>query len=74
MPMKSFWITFPFKRTVAEQPGMDAEATEEWLAAKLNHLTSLFQGNGRVDVRKVDDLRLDVELSFVVEPSLVSKS
>src|SRR5215475_15145340 len=65
--MKSFWITFPLRRTVAEQSEINAEALGEWLAVKLDHFTSLFQGNGHVRARKVDNLRFDVELSFLVE-------
>ena len=65
--MRSFWITVPFKRTHAERYGLEAETVEEWLERKLVHLTSLFEGDGRVHVKKVDDLRFDVELNFVVE-------
>ena len=65
--MKSFWITVPLKRTYAEQFGLQADVVEEWLQSKLEHLTSLFDGNGRVRARKVDEVRFDVELNFVVK-------
>jgi len=65
--MKSFWITVPLKRTHAEQFGLEADIVEEWLQSKLAHLTSLFDGNGGVRVKKVDDLRFDMELNFVVK-------
>ncbi len=65
--MKSFWLTVPLKRTHSEQFGLEADVVEEWLQSKLEHLASLFDGNGRVRVQKVDDLRFDVGLDFVVK-------
>ena len=65
--MKSFWITVPLKRTHAEQFGLEADNVEEWLQTKLDPFTLLFDGNGRVHVKKVDDLRFDVELDLVVK-------
>jgi len=65
--MKSFDVTVRLKRTYAEQFGLEADAIEDWLQTKLDHLTSLFEGNGTVHVRKVDDLRLDVWLNFAVK-------
>ena len=64
--MKRFWISVPLRRTDVERFGLEADAVEEWLEQKLSHLTSLFEGNGRVNAQKVDDIRFDVKLDSVV--------
>jgi hypothetical protein len=64
--MKRFWISVPLRRTDGESYGLEADVVEEWLEQKLSHLTDLFEGNGRVNAKKVDDLRFDVKRDFVV--------
>lgn len=68
--MKRSWVSVPLRRTDVEPFGSHEDDVEEWLEQKLRHLTALFEGRGRVNVKKVDDLRFDVKLDFVVESSL----
>ena len=45
---------------------LDDEQLEAWLQGKLEHATSLLAGGGKVQVDRVDALRVDVALNFPV--------
>jgi hypothetical protein len=45
---------------------VEDETLEVWLQEKLEHATSLLQGQGQVRVERVDPLRVDVALHFTV--------
>src|ERR1700757_1949360 len=49
----------------------DFDLFERWLEEQLSHVTLLFEGYGQVRVTAIDDLRIDVRTTFVVEESSV---
>jgi hypothetical protein len=64
--MKSFWITIRMGRSDIMDSAIEEDTLQAWLQEKLQHATSLLGGNGRVNVERVDPLRVDVELNFTV--------
>jgi len=65
--MKGFWITIRMGRSDILDSEIGDDALEAWLQDKLEHATSLLNGNGKVSVERVDPLRVDVELNFTVK-------
>jgi len=49
----------------------DLDLLENWLQDQLSHITSRFEGHGRVRIEPVDDFRVDVRTIFVVGGSSV---
>jgi hypothetical protein len=64
--MKNFWITIKMGRSDIRDSELDDEQLEAWLQGKLEHATSLLAGGGKVQVDRVDALRVDVALNFPV--------
>ena len=48
------------------------DALQTWLQEKLQHATSLLNGNGKVNVARVDPLRVDVDMNFTVKAGSVA--
>ena len=65
--MKSFWVTIKMGRSDIRDSGLEDEQLEAWLQQKLEHATSLLDGRGKVQVDRVDPLRVDVALNFSVQ-------
>lgn len=65
--MKSFWVTIKIGRSDILDNGLEDEFLENWLQNKLEHATSLLDGNGKVEVERVDPVRVDVALNFAVQ-------
>ncbi len=42
------------------------DTLQAWLQEKLQHVTSLLSGNGKISVERIDPLRVDVDLNFTV--------
>lgn len=70
--MKSFWITIRMGRSDIRHSEIEDESLEAWLQNKLEHATSLLEGNGRVRIERVDPLRVDVDLNFTVRANSVT--
>ncbi len=64
--MKSFWVTIKMGRSDILDSEVEDEALEAWLQEKLEHVASLLEGRGKVQVDRVDPLRVDVALNFTV--------
>jgi hypothetical protein len=64
--MKSFWVTIRMGRSDILDSDVEDQMLESWLQQKLQHATSLLQGQGQVRVERVDPLRVDVSLHFTV--------
>jgi hypothetical protein len=64
--MKSFWITIKMGRSDIRDSELEDEQLEAWLQGKLEHATSLLDGGGKVQVDRVDPVRVDVALTFSV--------
>lgn len=65
--MKSFWVTIKMGRPDILGSNLEDEELEAWLQGKLEHATSLLEGGGKVQVERVDPLRVDVALNFSVQ-------
>jgi len=70
--MKRFWITVRMGRTELDDNKVNDETLEDWLQQKLEPFLSLFVGQGRVCVERVDPSRIDVSLNFTVDGNSVS--
>jgi len=70
--MKSFWITIRMGRSDILDSQIKDDALEAWLQEKLQHATSLLSGNGKVNVERVDPLRVDVDMNFTVKARSVA--
>jgi len=70
--MKSFWITIRMGRSDILDSEIKDETLQTWLQDKLQHVTSLLSGNGKVSIERVDPLRVDVELTFTVKGKSVA--
>jgi hypothetical protein len=65
--MKSFWVTIKMGRSDILDSALEDEELEAWLQGKLEHATSLLNGGGKVQVDRIDPLRVDVALNFTVQ-------
>jgi hypothetical protein len=72
LKMKSLWIKIRMGRADILDAEVEDEATEAWLLEKFEHLTSLMEGRGRVNVEGVAPLRIDVGLDFTVQGDSVA--
>lgn len=70
--MKRFWITIRMGRSDIRDSEVEDDALQTWLQSKLEHATSLLEGNGKVSIDRVDPLRVDVDLNFTVRGHSVS--
>lgn len=53
-------------RSDVRESELEDEQLETWLQGKLEHATSLLEGGGKVQVDRVDPVRVDVALNFSV--------
>lgn len=65
--MKNFWVTIKMGRSDILDGELEDEQLEAWLQGKLEHATSLLDGGGKVQVDRIDPLRVDVALNFAVQ-------
>ena len=70
--MKSFWVTIRMGRSDILDSRIEDETLQTWLQEKLSHATSLLNGNGKVNVARVDPLRVDVDMNFTVKAGSVA--
>ena len=66
---EEFWGTRKMGRSDMLDSGLEDEELETWLQGKLEHATSLLDGGGKVQVDRIDPLRVDVALNFTVQGS-----
>ena len=71
--MKSFWVTIRMGRSDIRDSEIEDETLQTWLQSKLEHATSLLNGNGTVSIARIDPLRVDVDLNFTVRGSSVAE-
>ena len=50
-----------------EEPISDLDLFEDWIQEKLSHVADKFGGYGRVWAKPLDDRRVEVSTSFIVE-------
>lgn len=67
-----FLVTLRLGRTDIEDPELEDDVIEGWLQERLEHVTSLLGGEGRVGVDRIDPLRVDVTVRFTVEGTSVA--
>jgi hypothetical protein len=65
--MKHFPISLTHGVAELEEPIPDLELFEDWMQERLSHVVDKFGGYGRVRVKPVDNLRVEVTTSFLVE-------
>jgi hypothetical protein len=70
--MKSFSVTIRMGRSDVLDSEVEDDALQTWLQEKLQHATSLLEGRGQVEVERVDPLRVDVALNFIVRGKSVA--
>lgn len=70
--MKAFWVTIRMGRTDILDAEVEDEMIQVWLDGRFEHLISLFEGRGTVDITRVDPLRIDVALNFTVQGDSVA--
>lgn len=69
--LKHFFVSVSHGSTELADQVPDLDLLEDWLQEQFIHVTSRVEGNGRVRVTPLDELRIDVRTTFVVAGSSV---